>query len=811
MTTLWNDLRYGLRMLAKSPGFTAVAVLSLALGIGANTTVLCWMRTLLWRPLPGVADQGRIVVIVSNQGGGNVSLFDLRDFAAMDKVFAGATASQTSPASLSIDHQLEWVHGQITTANYFDLLGVKPTLGRTFLPDEDRKPGGNPVLVLSERCWRRRFGADPSVVGRTVDLNRHRFTVIGVAPAEFRGTMTGNAFDFWAPLSMIQEVMAQHDESLTYRGSRPFHNLARLRPGVSVSQAQAAVDALGRNLAVAYPESNRYVSHRVLPYSQCPYGAQSVAQDVLPILMTASLGVLLIVVANVANLVLARSVSRGKEIAIRLAAGAGRIRLIRQLLTETLLLTLLGGIGGILLASRAINVVGWFLPPARAPSARDFNLDGTTLGLTVLLAMATGLIIGLVPAIHTTRPRLSEVLKEGGRSSMAGVAHGHLRHVLVVVEIALALVLLVGAGLCLQGLQKARQIKLGFEPSHVLVAGLRIGMNGYTEETGKVFYRQVQQRLAALPGVEEAALASWLPLGFGGCKGLDAHVEGYVPALGEDLTYQYVLISPRYFAAMKTPVVAGRDFTEADDGRAPLVAIVNEPFAERFWPGQEAVGRRFRSHGQWRTVVGVAKACKYNALNEDPQCFFFLPYQQRVPDLDLNVCLRTQGDPMAFAEIVRTTVRGLDPEVELCGTLALSEECRTAFLAQSITASLVAVLGATALLLAVLGVYAVMAYAVGQRTQEIGVRIALGATTSDVLCMVLRQGLVLAVAGVAAGLTLSLAVTRLLANFLYGVSALDPLTFIGVPLLLVLITLLACYVPARRAARIDPMEALRCE
>jgi predicted permease len=808
---MMREIQYAFRQLLKNPGFSAAALLSLAIGIGANATVLCWIQNIVWRPLPGVASQEQIVVLVSNQGGGGASLMDLRDFSQLDSVFAGAVASQITPASVLIDNQRHWLYGQIATANFFDLLGVKPILGRTFRPDEDLRPGGDAVLVLSESCWRTRFNADRAIIGKSIDLNRHAFTVIGVVPSEFLGTMTGLACDFWAPVSMIYEVTKRQDNSLVSRSSRGFHNLARLQPGVTVERAQAAVDALDADLAAAFPNTNREVRHLVLPYSKCPYGVQSILGPTLYLLLAVSLGVLLIVAANIANLLLARASSRRKEIAIRLATGASRRRLIRQLLTESLVLAMLGGIGGVLVATWAVDLVAAFVPPLQLPVSMRYQLDAATLGLTLALTLCIGAVFGLAPAVQASQPNLHETLKEGGRCSSGGAGQHRLRNGLVVCEVALALVLLVGAGLCLQGLDRARQIDLGLDPDRVLIGGLQLGMNGYTEETGKVFYRQLERRLADLPEIEEAALASWFPLGLAGCKGHGVSVPGYVRPHGENPTYEYSLISPRYFAALRVPLVAGREFSDADDAHSARVAIVNEHFARRFWPNQDPLNRQFRASGKDWTVVGVAKAGKYNSLREEPWPFFFLPYQQHVPDLDLSICVRTRIDPEAFAHTLRQVVRELDPEVELWGTMPMRDHIQGALFAQRIATNLLGWLGVVALLLAAMGVYAVVAYTVSQRTQEFGVRIALGATSSQVLLLVVRQVMALTALGVAIGLALALPTTHLLSNFLYGVSPLDPLTFAGVALTLTVVTLLACLLPALRATRVDPMAALRLE
>ena len=807
-----SDLKFAFRQLIKAPGFTVVVVLSLALGIGANATVLSWLRGLVLHPLPGVTEQERLVVLVSNYGGGCASIPDLRDFGAHHEIFAGTAASMPTAACLTVDNQPEWIQAQIVSANSFELLGVKPILGRTFLPDEDQKPGGNPVLVIGENLWRRRFGGDPSILGRVVDLNRHSFTIVGVVPAAFHGSTPPATFDVWAPASMIWEVRNQGTYFLDARNARGWLNLARLQPGVSIEQARTAVALLDTQFTQAYPKTNTGTHHRVVPLSQCPWSAGPIMGPALALLLAVSLGVLLIVVANVANLLLSRAVSRQKEIAIRLAAGASRARLIRQLLTESILLALLGSAVGLLFASWAVDSLPLFLPAALSGKAQlSFPLDGVTLGFALLLTLGAGLAFGLFPALQASRPDLYAVLKEGGRSSRGGASHHRLRNALVIAEMAVALVLLIGAGLCVKGLQQARRIDFGFKPDHVLIAGLQIGMNGYDQKTGMAFYREARQRLAALPGVEDAALASWFPLGLSGCKGTGIYVEGYQRPDGDDPTYEFAVVSPRYFAALRIPLLAGRDFTDQDDAKAPQVAIINEDFARKFWPGQDPIGRRFMAGGTWRTVIALAKQGKYNRLSEGTWCFFYLPYQQGVPDLDLSLCLRTSGDPSAFANTLRQTMRDIDPGVELLQTLPLAAHSSLVLFPQRMASSLLILLGAVALTLAAMGVYAVMAYAVNQRMQEFGVRIALGASSRDVLRLVISRGLLLAAGGVAAGLALAFGVTRLMAGFLYGVSPFDPLIFLGVPLFLALVALLACLLPARRAIKVDPIIALRAE
>lgn len=806
------DLRLIFRQLRRTPGFVLVIVGSLALGLGANATVLCWLRHLLLNPVPGAVRPAELAVVVSNQGGGNISLPDARDFQRLDRAFAGLAASQTTPASLAIGRTAEWSYGQIATANFFELLGVRPLLGRTFRPDEDLHPDGDPVVVLGEALWRRRFAADPNVIGRGVELNRRTFTVIGVVPAGFRGTMNGLACEFWVPVSMAAVATGQTSLGLDRRNAHPLHNVARLAPGVSLAAAQAALTALDAELARQFPDSNRGVVHRVLDYADCPYGAQAVLGPVVKLLLAVSAGVLLIVVANAANLMLARATSRQKEMAVRTAIGAGRGRLLRLVLTESVLLSLAGGAAGVLVASWAVGALEAFLPAVALPVRLEFPLDGLVLAAVLALSLATGAVLGLITALPGRRAPLFDTLKQGGRSAAADAANPWARQALVAAEIALALALTIGAGLCLTGLRRARQTDLGCRPDGVLLAGLQVGMHGYDQRTGREFYDRLQRTIAALPGVEHAALANWLPLGFAGCKGLGVDVAGHARAPGEDPTHEYAIVSPGYFATLGTPLLAGRDFADTDDRATDArAAIVNEAFARKFWPGLDPLGRTFRAAGRERTVVGVAQTGRYHRPDEAPQPFFFLPYRQYVPDLDLGLCLRTRGDPLAVVADVRRAIRELDPAVDVRAVMPMRAHVQGGFLASEIAASLLTLLGGLGVLLAAFGVYAVTAYAVGRRTQEFGVRIALGATTGALLRLVLGQGARTAALGVAGGLLLGAAVARLLGGFLCGANPFDPATFLGGAVVLGAVTLLATLRPALRAARTDPVVALRAE
>ncbi|HTL54182.1 MAG TPA: ABC transporter permease [Candidatus Limnocylindrales bacterium] len=810
-----QDVRFGLRTLRKNPAFTVVAVLSLALGIGANTTVFCWIQNILLRPFAGAAKQEELRIVMASRGsatwGGLVSVPDLIDQGQLTNIFTGVIGSTVTRADLTTDGRSEWIYGQITTANYFGVLGVQPLLGRTWLPEEDQPAGGHPVIVLSERFWKRRFAGDPHIIGRTLMVNRTGFTVVGIVPKAFRGTLTGFNCDFWAPLSMCEEVMHMPKGYLVTRSERWVQAQARLQPGVKPARAQAALDTLAAQLDNAYPDSNRDVRLRLLPLWKAPYGAQPLMLPVLGLLQAVSLIVLLIVAVNMANLLLARATRREKEVAIRLAIGAGRGRLIRQLLTESVLLSIIGGLGGVLLACWLVEVIQFFIPKYPAPIGFSTSLTARTLGSSLLLALATGILFGLAPALQASRPHVNESLKEGGRGAAAGTPRHRLLNVFVVSQIALAMVLLICAGLCLKGLRHARQIDLGFDPTHLLYMGFNMEMNGDPARR-IVFCDQLRQRLVSLSGVQSVGFANWYPLGFDpSVAGSTVEAEGYPRRPNEDLNVSFTYISPGYLATMRIPLYEGRDFTDRDDGNSLPVAIINQAMANRFWPGQNAIGRKFVAGGTRRTVVGVAKTGKYRSLAEPSSYFFYIPIRQWPYSILGGICVRTTGNPLSLANSVRNEMQKLDPEVSIWATLPMIDYIQPVFMTQQVASSLLTLLGVIALALAAIGVYGVMAYVVGQRRHEFGIRMALGAQREDVLRLVLRRGLMLGVLGATVGLALALAATRHLANFLYGVSPFDALTLAGVPLLLGILTLFASWLPALRAAQAEPMEALRHE
>jgi predicted permease len=810
-----NDLRFAFRVVLKNPGFTIVAVLTLALGIGANSAAFSWIQTVLLRTVPGVAEPHHLVVVAPRHVSGSLietmSYPDLKDLAGHQELFAGIVASQFSPMSMMIGTEPEWVWGQIVTANFFDVLGVRPLIGRTFLPDEETKPGGHPVVVLSQAFWQRRFKGDSNIIGTIITLNRHPFTIVGIAAPDFRGTMGGLAFDLWAPVMMREQLTpgGWNPELFQARGNRWLHTVARLAPAVSLRQAQAALDTVAQQWEQEYPASNRNIRYALVPLWKSPWGAPRVLLPLLSVLFAVTVLVLLIVAANIANLLLARATGREREIAVRLALGAGRGRVIRQLLTESVLLALLGGAAGIPLAAWLTGFTQQLLPAFYLPLALNPHLDTRGLIFMLVVAAGTGVLFGLAPAWQSTRPNLCSALKEGAR----GVSIGRhwLRGALVASEVALALVLLIGAGLCFQSFRHARTMNRGFDPENVLLANLRLGVHGYGDQEGKRFYRQLVERLRGLPGVQAVSLAEFVPLGPEGGSSTRVSVEGYVPQPNEYMSIPYSVVSPGYFETLRMPLLDGRDFTSRDDASAPRTIIINETVARRFWPNQSAVGRRITIFGNRElTVVGVVKNAKYRWLTEPASGFFYLSLEQFYAP-NMNVHLRTQSNPLAMADIVRREVRALDPAVQPALTLPMNEVTDFAVVTHRVAAAVLTVLGVTALLLAVMGIYGVMAYAVSQRTQEIGIRMALGAAKEDVWKLVLGYGVKLALLGVAAGLVGALLVTRLLTSLLVGVSAVDPFTFLSASALLALVALLACYFPARRATKVDPIVALRYE
>jgi macrolide transport system ATP-binding/permease protein len=818
MENLINDIRYGFRMMIKSPGFTAVAVISLALGIGANTAIFSVINSLLLAPLP-VEEPTRLVSIfttdVKNPGNLPVSHYNFLDYRDKNDVFTGVLSYNFAAVNLNKGAgEARQLFAEVVSGNYFDVLGVKPAYGRAFLPDEDRTPGTHPVVVLSHACWQRDFGGDPSIINRTISLNRRDFTVVGIAPKDFTGTDVGGSPDLWVPMMMHNELQA--DIATFYDGRRglAFNLIGRLKPGVTLAQAQESLGRLASQLEQEYRADNEGRNVRLIPLLQArmnPDGEGQLMTSSMILMGTVGL-VLLIACANVTNLLLARATKRRREIAIRLAIGASRARLVRQLMTESLFLSLVGGAVGFLIAFWTKDLITALVPFGGGADGPGAGIDARVLAFTFAISVVSGALFGLVPALQASRPDLVPTLK-GEVTLPAGQRRFriNLRKVLVVLQVALSLFALITAGLFVRSLQKAKQVNPGFVSDNVLLMGFNMGREGYTEAQARQFHRQLLERLRTVPGIQSATLARNRP--FGGGTGRSVFIEGQeAPPGGRGVIVQTNVVGPRFFETLGVPLLKGRDFTDADTDNAPLVVIINETMANRFWPNQDAVGQRFKFFGDktYREVAGVASDSKVNSLTEQRRPYVYIPLlQEYSPQVNLEV--RTAGDPKSMVTALRGEAQAIDPNISVLNVETLNDRVDGSLRGERSQASLLGIAGLLALLLASVGLYGVMAYTVAQRTREIGIRMALGASRGDVFALVLKQGASLVSAGVVIGLVGAFAATRMLASSLFGVTAADPVTFAATSALLVAVALLATFFPARRATKVDPMVALRYE
>ena len=828
MQILWQDLRYSARMLLKQPGFTLIVALTLSLGIGANGVIFSLVNALLLRPLPVEKPSELAAVYTSDFSSGDFgasSYPDYVDFRDRNRVFTGLVAYQMpQPLSLNIDGTNERIFGEIVSGNYFSALGLKPSLGRGFLPEEDRAPGERAVAVISHKLWQTRFGGDPAIVGRSVKVNGHPFTIVGVAPEKYSGLSRGFAADWWIPAMMIGQVVPGADH-LTERGNRGFLLIGRLKPGVTRQQAQADFNSIAAQLYKEWPTHWENVRRQSRSVTLTPESEARLMPDArmpvvifMALLMTVAGLVLLIACANIANLLLARATSRRKEIAIRLSLGAGRWRLIRQLLTESVLLALIGGAVGLLLAGWGADLLMTFKPPLPMPVELDLHGDWRVFGFMSGLSLLTGIVFGLTPALAASRPDVGASLKDETGAANTGGRRGRLRGALVVVQVSLSLMLLICAGLFLRSLRNASSIDPGFDADNLLALSMDLQLQGYDETKGRNFTDQLLDRARSLPGVVSASLTDQLPLGIDGGARRAMTIEGYTAQPGESAEIQSSFVAARYFETLRIPLSQGRAFQQQDNVNAPGVALVNEAFARRYWPGQQPLGKRIQmgavrsgvNDAPYLTVIGVTSDGKYATLGEEATPFIYLNLAQNSV-LSPTLVVRTQGDPFNSLSAVRSEVAALDKNLPLYDVKTMRQHLGLALLPARLAGSVLGVFGLVALTLAAAGIYGVMAYSVAQRTREIGIRMALGANARDVLRLIARQGMTLVLIGMGIGLAAAFALTQLLKSLMFGVSATDPLTFALVSMLLAAVALLACYFPARKATKVDPIVALRSE
>ncbi len=810
--TVAQDARYAVRVLRRSPGVSTIAVLSLAIGIGASTAAYTWMHAVLLDPLPGVPAASDLVAVESVTPAGTYidsSWLDYLDLRDRSRSFDGVLAFTDRPLRLGPDDASTRVWALFVSGNYFDVLRLTPEAGRFFAPDEQRdRPGGAPVVIISDALWTTRFARSPSAIGATLRLNRQVLTVVGVAPAAFRGTVTGLAYDVYVPL-MMESTLSQSGDWLANRSSRPLKILGRRRSDVSLVRANEDVASIARALIQEHPESNADVRAAALPFVDAPYGAQHDLGPLVIVLLALGGFVLLIVSANVSSLLLAQAVGRQREVAVRLAVGATPGRIVRQLLVEAIVLALAGGAAGVLVAAWASHGFAALLPATELPIAIGGGLDPQALTFTLGLSLVVALLFGVLPAMAARRVRVSDSLT-AARGSTAGPRARWLRHSLVVVELTLAVVALVGSGLLLRTFQNARAVDPGFDERHVLIVGFDLGSSGYTRETGLAFQDRLVERLRTMPGVTDVSIAEDVPLGFslGSWETLD--VDGYVPQPSENMKIYRNLVSPGYFATMKIPIVSGRDFTDRDDANASAVAVVNQTFATRYFGGADPIGRRFTGWGHAITIVGVARDIKVAELSEPATPYFWVPMRQYYrPSTGFGVHVRTAGDPLTALPDVQRAVRELNPAVPTDLVVTLDRYTSAALFTRRVAALLGSILGAVALLLAAIGLYGVLAYAVAQRTREIGLRVALGAPRHRVIALVLGQTAMLVAAGLALGFAGAAGLGRLLESLLIGIHPADVPTRLVVAAAMATMAAVAAYVPARRALAVDPLIALR--
>ena len=817
-----KDIRFAVRMLLKNRGFSAVAVISLALGFGLNTTIFTVVNAILLHPLP-VRDVTQLVQLdtidaqtkftQANAVKLGMSFPNFQDYRRQNSVFTDLAAWFATPLTWSGGAEPRQVQSYVVSANYFSVLGLTPAAGRFFLPDEDSKPNSNTVAVISNALWTNKFGSDPKVVGSSMILNAVPYTIIGVAPRGFKGTITLAASEqVWVPVSMKDQILAGFQgEFFNDRRFLAVTSFGRLKPGLTAQQAESSLKTLASSLETEYPKDNAGRSVALSSIAEAAVGVNEHDQFALAgTMMLGAVGlVLLIACANLANLLLAQAARREKEMTVRAALGAGRGRLLRQLLTESTLLSLAGAAVGLLIAFWGRHVLWSYRPSFIEQNDVDLSLDSHVLFFTLGIALLTGTLFGAIPAIKASTPNLADTLKAGGRGNSVGWRSNPVRSLLVVFETALALVALVGAGLFIRSQQNAQHINPGFESEKLFMMAFDLGALHYKEGQSEQFFRAAVERAAHIPGVSSATISANFPIGGG--LGRTIFPEGQDESSGYHGTLTTLnAVSPTFFETLRIPLVRGRVFTDTDRKDTQLVAVINEQMARHFWPNEDALGKRFHFFGETelRQVVGIVGNTVVGQLGEDPQPLAYLPMpQQYSPFATLQV--RTSGRPESSISAVRDSTQSLDPNLALTNVQTIHEIMDQGLWAPRMAAALLTLFGVVALILASVGVYGVLSYSVNQQRHEIGIRRALGAQRYDVLLLVAGQGLRLAIVGLLVGLALALAFTRALSTLLFGVSATDPLTFAAVTTILFAVAVIACYIPARRATAVDPLIALR--
>jgi len=812
METLFKDVRHGIRSLLKHPGFTTIAVVTLALGIGANTAIFSVINAVLLRPLP-YHEPDRLVTIWEEMPQRGmyeipVSFANLRDWVDQTKTLDQISSYTFTNLNLSGVGEPARLGAVRSSANLFSLVGAAPLLGRLFLPEED-KEGANRVVILGHALWQSRFGSDSAIIGRSLTLDNQKHTVVGVMPSGFQfpvgfgylGKVLNDPIDLYVPLAATGKELG--------RGHYSFFAMGRLKPGITIDQARAEMTTIEGRLEQQYPDTNTGIGIKLVPTQEQTVKA---IRPALLVLLGAVAFLLLIACANIANLMLARGASRQKELAIRAALGASRLRVVRLLLSESLMLSLAGGCLGLLLAVWGTNALV-ALAPDNIPRLNEVGVDARVFGFTLAVSLVTGIVFGLVPALHAAKPDLNEALREGLRGSMGSASGKRTRSVLVVVEVALSLVLIIGAGLMIKSFLRLQQMNIGFNPDHVLAVSVSLPSSRYPEDRQQVaFFQEALERLQSLPGIQSAGATTGLPLTLD-IHGSDFRIEGHPePEAGKEMIINTRSVSPGYFRTLGISLIKGRDFSDRDKSDAPAAAIINDELARIYFPGEDPIGKRisFDDRQSWISIVGIIGDVKQLGLDSSAKPEVYFPYLQVVAP-EMSLVIRTSSNPLSLAAALKSQIQAIDKDLPIDDAKTMQQLLAESSSGRRFNMLLLSVFAAVALVLAIVGIYGVMSYTVARRTHEIGIRVAVGAQPLDVFRMVIGQGMKLAIIGVACGLVGAFGLTRLMTTMLFGVEPTDPATFVSIAVLLTGVTLVACYIPARRATKVDPLVALRYE